>query len=221
MANNKILIKSTDFKYNSYSLEGEDRLIDRYFKEKTNGFYVDIGSHHPYRFNNTYLFYKKGWRGINVDADEKATLLFNRYRKEDVNITAAVGSSSVAQPYYRFNDSALNTFDKKLSKLYLKSGYKIVDSRKVKFKNLSDILQENMYNGQRVDFMSIDVEGHELSVLMSNNWEVNRPEILLIEVLDLPNLSLAITNEVTEYLKSKEYKIIAKTLTNLIYKDDR
>jgi len=55
----------------SYSQEGEDLILLRIFEKKRIGFYVDVGSHHPFRFSNTYLFYRLGWRGINIDANQE------------------------------------------------------------------------------------------------------------------------------------------------------
>lgn len=40
----------------TYSQEGEDRLTDRLLGGRKNGFYIDIGAHHPRRFSNTYYF---------------------------------------------------------------------------------------------------------------------------------------------------------------------
>ena len=53
----------------SYSQEGEDMVLRSFFEGQKNykGFFVDVGAHHPYRFSNTLHFYKKGWRGINID----------------------------------------------------------------------------------------------------------------------------------------------------------
>ena len=52
----------------SFSQEGEDLVLARIFEGKKNGFYVDIGAHHPTRFSNTHYFYRRGWSGINIDA---------------------------------------------------------------------------------------------------------------------------------------------------------
>ena len=52
----------------SWSQEGEDRILYRIFEQQPVGFYVDVGAHHPKRFSNTYFFYRRGWRGINIDA---------------------------------------------------------------------------------------------------------------------------------------------------------
>ena len=50
----------------SYAQEGEDLLLERILGKQGKGFYVDVGAHHPVRFSNTFLFYKRGWRGINI-----------------------------------------------------------------------------------------------------------------------------------------------------------
>ena len=62
------LSKKPEWANISYSQEGEDLILERFFEGKEIGFFVDIGAHHPMRFSNTYIFYLKGWRGINVDA---------------------------------------------------------------------------------------------------------------------------------------------------------
>ena len=51
-----------------YSQFGEDVILRTFIKNKKTGFYVDVGCWHPKRFSNTYWLYKRGWRGINIDA---------------------------------------------------------------------------------------------------------------------------------------------------------
>ena len=58
-----------------YSQEGEDMILRRIFEEK-NGFYVDVGAHHPRRFSNTYYFYKQGWTGISIEPNPQAAKAF-------------------------------------------------------------------------------------------------------------------------------------------------
>lgn len=69
------------------------------------GSYIDIGAHHPSRFSNTRHPYERGWRGINIDADEELLASFLTERHLDINICAAIGS----QKSY-----VLNVFDEKL-----------------------------------------------------------------------------------------------------------
>lgn len=80
------------FKEISYSQSGEDRALYRYFERQDNGFYVDVGAHHPFRFSNTCIFYARGWRGINIDAMPQSMALFRKYRKNDINLEVAIGN---------------------------------------------------------------------------------------------------------------------------------
>ena len=59
-------------------------MLYRIFEGRKTGFYVDIGCHHPFRFSNSYLFYKLGWRGICVDPLPGTKALFNKWRPEDI-----------------------------------------------------------------------------------------------------------------------------------------
>ena len=69
----------------TYAMDGEDIAVDQYFENKFNGFYVDIGAHHPIQRNNTNLLFKKGWEGINIDVNEFSIDLFNYLRPNDLN----------------------------------------------------------------------------------------------------------------------------------------
>ena len=46
---------------------GEDKKIIKLFNKNEKGLYLDVGCFHPIRQNNTYLLYKLGWKGINID----------------------------------------------------------------------------------------------------------------------------------------------------------
>ena len=80
----------TIYKNDSYSQEGEDLIINRLIDSKKNGFYIDIGAHHPFRFSNTYKFYKMGWNGINIDAMPGSMKLFREKRPRDINIECGI-----------------------------------------------------------------------------------------------------------------------------------
>lgn len=82
----------TRFHIKSYSQEGEDMILHRIFERQCKGFYVDIGAHHPFRFSNTYLFYKRGWSGINIDAMPGSMNIFNKFRNRDINLEYGIGN---------------------------------------------------------------------------------------------------------------------------------
>lgn len=69
----------------------EDVLVRRLFPgKKTSGIYLDIGAYPPFKYSNTAYFWLKGWHGVNVDANPKTIALFNKIRKNDINLCAAV-----------------------------------------------------------------------------------------------------------------------------------
>ena len=92
-----------------YSQFGEDIIISKLLK-KSKGVYVDVGAHHPKRYSNTYLLYKRGWRGVNIDANPHTIKLFTTARPRDTNVCVGVGASEGELSYYAFSDPAVNTF---------------------------------------------------------------------------------------------------------------
>lgn len=215
--------KSLEYSTASYAQEGEDVILNRFFENKTNGFYVDIGAHHPKRFSNTYIFYKKGWRGINIDPLPGTKKKFDEERHGDINLECGVSQKAQELTYYMFNEPALNTFSKEeaASKNGLRA-YKIIEERTIKTYPLSRILNENMLPDVKIDFMSVDVEGLDLEVLMSNNWNLYRPNLLLVEDLKkIPLIDLKEKSELFKFLTQQEYRLVSKTFNTLFFKDSR
>lgn len=91
-----------------YAQDGDDIILSQLFSSTSNGFFVDVGAHHPFRFSNTYLLYKKGWNGINIDPNAESISLLNRYRSRDKNIQIAVSEVNEKVWYFSFKESALN-----------------------------------------------------------------------------------------------------------------
>ena len=84
----------------SYSMDGEDLAINKFIDNKNNGIYVDVGAHHPIQRSNTYLLFKKGWEGINIDINEFSIDLFNYLRPEDLNLKTAVSNKDGDITFY-------------------------------------------------------------------------------------------------------------------------
>lgn len=100
-----------NFRKSYYSQFGEDIVLAKLLKEK-GGFYVDVGAYHPKHFSNTYLLFKKGWRGINIDPSPYTIKLFKKYRKHDTNLQIGISEASKTDVFYMFSHSNWNTFSK-------------------------------------------------------------------------------------------------------------
>ena len=168
--------------YKSYSQCGED-IIAQLYLSKQKGFYVDVGAFHPIQISNTYLFKKKGWKGINVDGTSSVITLFNKFRPHDINVHACVGlNDGETVTYYKFKSGALNTFKKeKLEDIKIYHHEIPISEEKIKTRSLSGILNEHMEEGREIDLMSIDVEGADEEVLQSNDWTKYNPKVIIIE----------------------------------------
>lgn len=219
----KVFKREQKFLSLSYSQEGEDLILQRIFGDKKIGFYVDVGAHHPKRFSNTYLFYKKGWQGINIDAMPGSMKLFEIERPRDVNLELGVSKEEGELLYHIFNETALNTFSQiEANKKDGLRNYKIIEEKKIKTYPLKNILSKNIKANQSIDFMTIDVEGLDLEVIQSNDWNKFRPVIVLIEDLKKNNLQeLPIKSELYKFLIANQYELFAKTFNTLFFKDSK
>ena len=215
---NKILRKDPKMDPNiCYSQNGEDLILNRFLDNKKEGFFVDVGAHHPIRFSNTYLFYKKGWTGINIDAMPGSMTKFNKIRPKDINIESGVGLKNDKLNFYQFNESALNTYSKKEALSKNKDGYKIIKTNLVQVESLENLLDKYMPSNTKIDFLNIDVEGKDEEVLISNNWEKYTPNYILVEILR--EKYIGDTNStIKEFLKSKDYIPINKIFDTYIFK---
>jgi FkbM family methyltransferase len=203
----------------AYSQEGEDLILNRAMGEKKNGFYIDIGAHHPVRFSNTYFFYKKGWRGINVDAMPGSMKAFNLLRPKDTNIEAAISSDVKELNYYVFNEPALNGFSKELSeqRTAIKE-YRIEKVIPIKTTTLASIVEKYVPQNQPIDFLTVDVEGLDLEVLKTANWKNFRPKYILIEILG-KNFEEILKSEISVFLKEQNYSLFAKAINTCFFED--
>jgi FkbM family methyltransferase len=203
----------------SYAQEGEDLVLARLLEGRTQGFYVDVGAHHPTRFSNTCYFYHQGWRGVNVEPAPDALAAFRRERPRDINLQCGVAERPGTLTYYIFDDQALNTFNEALKlDRETNTSYRVVSTIPVPVERLDVVLSQNLPAGQAIDFMSIDVEGLDLQVLRSNNWQAFRPRFVLVEALDF-RLERAAGHPVHAYMGSVGYELVAKTLNTLFYRD--
>ena len=202
----------------SYAQEGEDRILLRYFGNRPEGFYIDVGAHHPRTYSNTYLFYKKNWRGINIDAMPGSMAPFRKERKRDINIEAAVSDQEMTLDFYIFNEPALNTLDKELaeSRHDPAKNHLLQGKKEVRTTTLTKILDEHLPAGQKIDFMSVDIEGHDLQALRSLNFSKYRPGLILVEIYEQDPSQ----TDIYKFLAEKNYSFMSKAVLTCIFKDN-
>jgi hypothetical protein len=202
----------------SFSQEGEDLVLRRIFGSRKNGFYVDVGAHHPFRFSNSYFFYRSGWRGINIDAMPGVKKVFEFARPRDINLEIGVGLNTGLLTYYQFNEPALNTFSIEEVEKKTSLKYWVVNKNEIQVLRLDEILDKYLPQNQNIDFMSIDVEGMDEEVAKSNNWCKYRPNYLILEILDQTLLTIS-QNRTYKFMCDQGYRLEHKTYNSYFFKD--
>lgn len=144
-----------------YSQANQDKWVYEAISHKKNGFYVDIGAYDGIQTSNTYVFEKYlNWEGIciepNVDAYQN--LLKNRNSK---NIMCA-----------------LSDYDGFCNFL----GDKIIDKNNANTPcfTLETLLTQNSAP-KEIDYLSIDVEGHEYNILKNFDFKKYHIKLMTVE----------------------------------------
>lgn len=142
-----------------YSQSAQDKWVTEFYKDKKNGFYVDLGAYDGIQTSNTYFFEESlNWSGICVEANPQ---IFNRLvqNRKSINLNYAVNNYS-GECFF--------------------SGDRISDiGQKVKCQTLEKILEENNCP-KIIDYLSMDIEGFEFIVL--ENFDFDKYEIGLMTI---------------------------------------
>ena len=205
----------------SFSGGAQDLIIDYFFKNIKKGVYIDVGCYHPYKGNNTKLLYDKGWSGINIDLDFHTIDFFNFVRKRDQNINVAISDKEEEKNlYFVHNRSAINS----LSDIRKE---KATEIKKIQTKTLNTIFENSKFKNEKINLISIDVEGHEIEVLKSLDLKRYSPQMIVIEYLDKKiihklefynqNIEEIINSEIYQYMIKNNYKLVNWLHSDLIF----
>lgn len=161
-----------------YAQNREDLILEAFFPDEAEGFYVDVGAYDPNVDSVTKMFYLKGWHGINIEPQPARYKKFVRARKRDTNVQCGVSRSEGEAVMRIYPNGGLSTFSDSMKKEH--------DNEQLPFKEMTIKMIAlktlfKRYKVNKIHFMKIDVEGLEDEVLKSNDWKRYRPEVLCIE----------------------------------------
>ena len=196
----------------SYSMDNEDTAVLNYFKNKRNGFYVDVGCYHPIHRNNTYLLHKKNWNGINIDTSEFSIDLFNFIRPKDLNYNCAISNKNeIIKLFYQKKLSQLTTTEINQAKTVFQGNIK---EKEIQAYTLDNILNKSKYKGIIIDFLDIDVEGADLKVLKGLSFDKYKPELVCVEIHE----KKVNQSEIYNFLIDKDYELIWSGIFSHLFK---
>jgi len=191
-------------------------VLDRVFDGCHTGLYVDVGAHHPWRFSNTYAFYRRGWSGVNIDPTPGVMAHFGKARPRDVNLEIGISRDGRGTILFMFDDPAMNTMDPRLAAERGQGPWLLIREVPVATARLADVLDKHVEG--KIDFLNVDVEGLDQEVLESNDWERSRPYIVLVELFGR-SMAEVVDSTVASLLAKQDYELFAKTVNTAFFRD--
>ena len=157
---------------------------------------------------------------MNIDLNPLSIELFNVARPRDINICTAVSDKIKKVDLFFIGDlDTKNTIErnhaKLLNKTFLINNSKIKKT-KIRTRKLEDILKK--YDFFDIDFMNLDIEGHELNVLKNLNFKKIKIKVICIEMINHDRLSKAHNGKILKILKKNGYILKNKISVNHIFK---
>ena len=170
----------------SYAQNFEDVILERFFKDKCDGFYVDIGAMDPVEHSVTKHFYDKGWKGVNIEPNPIAFKKLNEQRTRDLNLQIAVSNITGKISFNAFQKNNVDT------------GLGLSSTKNIDYSDIPNVESEffvpievdcitldelhRRYNIPKdYDFLKIDVEGAEYDTLSVATFENYKPKIIIVE----------------------------------------
>jgi FkbM family methyltransferase len=198
-----------------YSQFTQDKFIyENYFKDKVDGYFVDIGAHDGITFSNSKFFEEIGWNGVCIEPNPKVFEMLSNNRKCRCVKKAIANSKGTSQFFQitngpdmlsglvdEFTDSAIARIHQELGSFSESFDYIEVEC---------DVL-DNILDQTKIDFLSLDTEGNELKILQSINFNKFDINTITVENNDYDL-------KFVDFLTPKGYKFVTRLGCDEIYK---
>lgn len=188
----------------SYAQNFEDVMLWRCLGHIKNGFYIDVGAHHPVDDSVSLAFYENGWRGLHVEPSEFYSQLLRMHRPDEITLTKLLSDKNGYSIFFEIAESGLSTGIENIAIEHQKKGY-VTLTREVETVTLDSIFYD--LNDIQVHWLKIDVEGMEKLVLSGWSESACRPWVVVIEST-YPNSQIETHADWEKLIIEKFYKFV-------------
>jgi len=195
----------------SWSQFGEDIILRTYLPESL-GTYVDIGAGHPTHLSNTFLFYQLGWQGVLVEPNPALAQLQKHYRPDDRTLDVLIGTEDADLDFFEFDPWPFSTTAHERAARLVEEGVRQVSVSRKRMVRLSTL--GLFATPADPTLLTVDVEGLDLDVLKSNDWEEHRPRVVCVEE---HGVRPADSSALRSLMRSEGYSLTSQTVVTSIF----
>lgn len=194
----------------TYSQFGEDAVLASLFDaSQREGLYLDLGCFHPMQWSNTYYFYRRGWRGLAVDASDRYKREWRRFRPRDRHLTAAiVPTADVRVREFIDSDDSPAT-----SRCITEAAAGAADENR-SMASVAIAEAKDWWGFENSpDLVSVDLEGMDHDVVLNYPFADLAPRVLVFE-----SQLLAADHPLHQRLTAEDYALVALVGLSQIWK---
>ena len=206
----------------SYAQVGEDLIVSYLFQALNidKPTYLEIGTNHPIVGNNTFYFYSRGSAGVCVEPDPDMFAIIKAHRPMDVILNMGIGVNenthadffAFPPPYTGWNSFSMKEAEKRQAE----TGIRIRKVTTLPLISVNEVMLK--YFEPFPNFISLDVEGLDLDILHSLDFDRFHPEVVCVESVTFsPSGKGQKISAIGNFLESKGYFAYADTFVNTIF----
>lgn len=209
-----------------FSQFGEDTVVWAWLETlgllNRDGFYVDVGAHHPRRGSNTYLLRKLlGWSGINIEPDPALFAAFPIECPECVNLNVAIGESAGEVELTIYNHPGANTASDALKARQAADPRMVVTNViSVPMLTLNEVLEKYLSRERQFNLLTVDAEGLDYEIVSSLDTVRFRPPLVLVEDFEF-DLRDARKSRIFNFLNDVGYFPVSHCMVTTLYRNTR
>lgn len=208
------IVTSSEIRTQGYfSQLGQDWVLDQFlFREMTRGTFIDVGAHNGVSLSNSwFLESSRNWHGVCIEPNPAVFPELVRNRKA-ICIQAAISSSGEDVMKFLLPSNSSLSMLAGLESNYTRSHFRRLQAESTKVKSTTSTVNVSItrldklayqHNLHEPDLLLIDVEGAELDVLLSADWRIFRPKVILVE-------SNYHSVRVIHFLRARNYELLAR-----------
>jgi FkbM family methyltransferase len=200
-----------------YSQFEQDKFLnENYFKNKSDGYFVDIGAFDGIEGSNSLFFENLGWGGVCIEPNPEKFELLTQVRKCKC-VKCAISNKNGTAQFFQIKEgnnspTALSGLVEEFSETSIAriQTYNLEESQSFDYIDVECKRFNDLIDVSDIDYLSIDTEGNELKILQSIDFKKYNIKSITTENNDY-------NPDIYDFLVTKNYKLVARLGCDDVY----